>query len=160
MSSTPSEQAALARLHGLGKLLDGAVGVPGTGLRIGLDPLLGLVPVVGDWIGAALSSYIIVRAAGLGASGATLLRMTGNLALDLLIGAVPVLGDIFDFGFRANQRNLALLEQHMQAPARRRRADLAVVLGVAGGLLVLVVGALSLMGWLIYSLLQAVAGQL
>ena len=128
--------------------------------RVASDPLIGLVPVVGDWVGAGLSSYIIVRAAGLGASGATLMRMVGNLAADLLVGSLPVLGDIFDFGFRANRRNLALLEQHMQAPDRRRRADLAVVVGVVAGLLVLTVAILSLSIWLVASLVQAVGGQL
>jgi hypothetical protein len=149
---------AVAQLRGLGRLLDGAVAIPGTKIRVGLDPLIGLVPVVGDWIGALFSAYIVARSVGLGVSGATVLRMLGNLALDLAIGAVPVLGDIFDFGFRANQRNLALLEAHLQAPDRRRRADLAVVLGVTGGLLATVVGALALTAWLVSLLLAAVAG--
>jgi Domain of unknown function (DUF4112) len=152
------ETRALAQLRGLGRLLDGAVTIPGTRIRVGLDPLIGLVPVVGDWIGALFSAYIVARSVGLGVSGATVLRMLGNLALDLTIGAVPVLGDLFDLGFRANQRNLALLEAHLSRPDHRRRADLAVVLGVAGGLLVTVVGALAVIAWLLGVLLQAVAG--
>jgi hypothetical protein len=150
----PKEQATLAQLQGLVRALDGGR------LGVGLDPLIGLVPVVGDWVGAGLSGYIIVRAAALGVSGATLLRMIGNLVADLLAGSVPVLGDIFDFGFKANRRNLALLERHMEAPARRRKADLAVVLGVGAGLLVVIVGVLTLSIWLVASLAQAVAGQL
>jgi hypothetical protein len=150
----PKEQATLAQIQGLVRALDGGR------LGVGLDPLIGLVPVVGDWVGAGLSGYIIVRAAALGVSGATLLRMIGNLVADLLAGSVPVLGDIFDFGFKANRRNLALIERHMEAPARRRKADLAVVLGVGAGLLVVIVGVLTLSIWLVASLAQAVAGQL
>ncbi len=152
------ETRALAQLRGLGRALDGAVTIPGTRIRVGLDPLIGLVPVVGDWIGAACSAYIVARSVGLGVSGPTVVRMLGILALDLTVGAVPVLGDIFDLGFRANQRNLALLEAHLQRPDHRRRADLAVVLGVAGGLLAIVVGALALTAWLVSALFAAVAG--
>lgn len=154
MQPDPKEQATLAQLQGLVRALDGG------SLGIGLDPLIGLVPVVGDWVGAGLSGYIVVRAAALGVSAATLLRMIGNLVADLLVGSVPVLGDIFDFGFKANRRNLALLERHMQAPERRRKADLAVVLGVGAGLLAVIVGVLTLSIWLVASLARAVAGQL
>jgi hypothetical protein len=157
--ATPTEETALAQLRGLTRVMDGAITVPGTGIRIGLDPILGLLlPVVGDWVGAATSGYIIVQGARLGASRATLMRMAGNLAVDLAVGSVPVLGDIFDMGFRANERNLALISAHMQAPERRRRTDLAVVVGVVGGLLLLAVATISLSAWLLYSLIQAVAG--
>lgn len=142
--------------------MDGAITIPGTGIRVGLDPILGfLLPVVGDWIGAATSGYIIVQGARLGVSRATLMRMAGNLAADLVVGSVPVLGDIFDLGFRANERNLALISTHMQSPERRRRSDLAAVTGVIGvivGLLVLAAATISLSAWLIYKLVEAVAG--
>jgi len=158
VTPTPTEETALAQLRGLSRVLDGAITIPGTGIRFGLDPIIGLVPVVGDWIGAALSGYIIVQGARLGASGATLMRMTGNLVVDLMAGSVPVLGDIFDLGFRANERNLALISAHMQSPATRRRSDLAVVVGVIGGLLVVAVTVIALSTWLVYSLLQAIFG--
>jgi hypothetical protein len=151
-------QATLAHLRGVSRVLDGAVAIPGVGVRVGLDPLIGLVPVVGDWIGGLLAGYIVVRAAGVGVGGATLVRMLGNLAVDLLIGAVPVLGDIFDFAFRANERNLRLLAAHLQDPARRRRSDLAVVVVVAGGTLAIVAGAVALTAWLVARLVGAVAG--
>lgn len=150
--------ATLAHLRGLGRALDGAVTIPGLGVRVGLDPLIGLVPMVGDWIGGLLAGYIVVRAAGLGVSAATLLRMLGNLGVDALVGSVPVLGDIFDVGFRANERNLGLLEGHMLAPVQRRRGDLAVVLAVGGGALAVVVGALVLAGWVVSSLLRLIVG--
>ncbi len=155
---SPTEETALAKLRGLSRVLDGAITIPGLGIRVGLDPIIGLVPVVGDWIGAALASYIIVQGARLGVSKATLLRMVGNLVVDLLAGSIPVLGDIFDLGFRANDRNLALIEQHMLQPARRRRTDLAVVGAVVGSLLVVAVGTVALGAWLVHTVLQALVG--
>lgn len=152
------EQQELASLARLGRILDSALRIPGTDIRIGLDPILGLVPGLGDWAGALGSGYILLRAANLGAARPTLLRMAGNIGLDFVVGSVPVLGDIFDLGWRANERNIALLRAHLEAPERRRRADrgfvVALVLGL-GALLLLTVG-LSL--WLIAALLQAVFG--
>lgn len=159
--STPKpspDEATLGHLRGLGRLLDGAIEIPGTRIRVGLDPLIGLVPVVGDWIGGVLAGYIVIRAAGLGASGATLLRMLGNLAIDALVGTVPVLGDIFDLTFRANERNLRLLDAHMQAPARQGRADLMLVVGVTLGVLTIVVGMVVLAGWIAAKILSALLG--
>jgi hypothetical protein len=154
----PDDQAALAHLRGLGRILDSAVTIPGTGIRVGLDPLIGLIPGVGDWAGAFFSAYIVVRSVALGVSAATGLRMLGNLGVDLLAGTVPVLGDIFDLGFRANQRNLALLEAHVREPARRRRTDLAVVVAIGLGALALVVGALTLTIWIAARLAGALFG--
>lgn len=158
MSTDEHRAATLTHLRGLSRALDGAVTIPGLGVRVGLDPLIGLVPVAGDWIGGLLSAYIVVRAAGLGVSVATVLRMLGNLGVDALVGSVPVLGDIFDVGFRANERNLALLEGHMLQPAQRRRSDLALVLVTAGGALAVVVGALALTGWMVASIVRALVG--
>jgi hypothetical protein len=152
------DEATLDHLRGLGRLLDGAIEIPGTRIRVGLDPLIGLVPVVGDWVGGVLAGYIVIRAAGLGASGATLLRMLGNLAIDALVGTIPVLGDIFDLTFRANERNLRLLDAHVKAPARQGRADLMVVLGVTLAVLGIVVGMIVLAGWIAAQILSALLG--
>ena len=104
-----SERDALASLERLVSLLDDRFSVGG--FRFGLDGLLGLVPGVGDSLGALASAYLIVEARRLGAPRSVLLRMTGNLLLDYLIGAIPLLGDLFDFGFKANRRNLDLLRR-------------------------------------------------
>jgi len=153
-----AEQQEVASLARLSRLLDGAVRIPGTDIRVGLDPILGLIPGLGDWAGALGAGYILLRAASLGVARPTLLRMAGNIGIDFMAGSVPVLGDIFDLGWRANERNMALLRAHMDAPEQRRRADhgfvVALVLGL-GALLLLTVG-LSL--WLIAALLQAVFG--
>ena len=158
MPPSPEEQQALTSLARLSRVLDAAIRIPGTDIRVGLDPILGLIPGLGDWAGALGSGYILLRAANLGVAGATLLRMAANIGVDFVAGSVPVLGDIFDLGWRANERNMALLRAHLDAPERRRRADrgfvVALVVGL-GALLLLTVG-LSL--WLLAALLQAAFG--
>jgi hypothetical protein len=136
----------LAGLRRLVRLLDGAVGIPGTSVRFGLDALIGLVPGVGDLAGAALSGFVVLSAARAGVPAAVLLRMVLNVGIDVLVGAVPVLGDLFDVAWRANVRNLALLEQAVGDPGRARRSSGAVV----GGVLVLLLVILVLGGWLAF----------
>jgi len=153
-----AEQRELAHLDRVSHLLDAAIRIPGTNIRFGLDPILGLIPGVGDWAGALGSGYILVHAAGLGAARPTLLRMATNIGVDLLAGSVPVLGDLFDVGWRANQRNLALLRAHLEAPEQRRRADRGFVVLLLVGLGVLLVASVGLSLWLLAALLQAVFG--
>ena len=110
---TGREQAALARTRTMARLLDEAVAIPGIGYRVGLDPLLSIAPVSGDVAGAALSCYIIGEATRLGVPPKTLLRMVGNVTLDTLGGSVPVLGTLVDAAWKANKRNVSLLESHL-----------------------------------------------
>jgi hypothetical protein len=114
MSRGRAEDAeALARLERLVSLLDDRFSLGG--FRFGLDGLVGLVPGVGDGLGLLASAYVVLEAARLGAPRAVLLRMAVNLLLDFLVGAVPVLGDLFDFAFKANRRNLELLRRALAA---------------------------------------------
>jgi hypothetical protein len=106
----PHPQQTLRRLARLARLLDARWGIPGTPWRFGLDGLLGLIPGAGDVAGAALSAYIVWEAHRLGASKLTIARMIANVGIEALIGVVPVLGDLFDVAFKANIRNLRLLE--------------------------------------------------
>src|SRR5262245_53475060 len=108
----PAEQS-LARLEALAKLMDSAFLVPGTNVRMGLDGILGLVPVVGDLISGAISSYLIWEARRLGASRWVIGRMAANTLIDTTFGAIPIVGDAFDVLFRTNVRNLALLRKHL-----------------------------------------------
>ncbi len=140
MTASPSFAAVSKFAH----WLDAGIRVPGTNLRLGLDPILGLIPGAGDAVGAVLAGWILVEAARLGASRATLLRIAGNVALDAGLGAVPVIGDIFDFAWKANLRNVALLERHLAAPGQAGRADRSFVVLVIFGVLVVVVGLLVL----------------
>lgn len=106
----PRRGDGLARIRRLADWLDTRFVIPGTNLRFGLDGLLGLVPGVGDTLLTVVSLYIVAEAWRLGASKSTVLRMLGNVVVDWGVGSVPVAGDLFDFYWKANRRNLALLE--------------------------------------------------
>ncbi len=114
--------------------LDSSIRLPG-GFRIGLDGLLGLIPVVGDVLAAMLSGGIVVHAFRTGASFPIILRMLGNIGLELVVGAIPLIGDLFDFVYRANERNVRLLQQEVAHPIKTRRRSMAWVALVAAGLL-------------------------
>ena len=155
MTSRPTTAASLTRVRALSRVLDTAIHIPGTSLRFGLDAVIGLVPGVGDVVGAGMSGFIILTAARLGAPTPVLLRMLLNVGIDTIVGAVPLLGDIFDAAWRANTRNTALLERHLAAPAATRRASRAVVAAVVVALILLVAGAIVLAGWLLGLLIGA-----
>jgi len=139
--------ARIQGLRTLTKLLDSAFQVPGTRIRFGLDALIGIVPGIGDAIGAVFSVVIVFQAARLGVSKATLARMMGNVALDTIVGEIPLLGDIFDAGWKANTKNLALLEEHLQQPAATSRASGRVLLLLGAALLLLLAGVVELGIW-------------
>lgn len=115
-SSAARKQAARERLVTLTRLMDGLFEIPATGRRFGLDAVIGLVPVVGDLVSAGIGLYLVHEARELGASRWLQARMIGNLLLDFLVGAVPVLGDFFDVLFRAHARNLKLLQKELGEP--------------------------------------------
>ncbi len=148
---------SIDRLRTLTRVLDDLVRIPGTRYRVGLDPLIGLVPGGGDAIGAVLSAYGLLVGARLGAPAAVLVRRCGNILLDMVVGTIPVLGDLFDFGWKANRRNLALLERYALAPARVSRRSRLLVGAVLFSFLVLLalltVGAVFLVRGLIARLL-------
>jgi uncharacterized protein DUF4112 len=109
----------IARLDALASLLDTAFLVPGTNIRFGVDALIGLVPGIGDVVTTLMSLYIVREARALGAPRHLIARMLVNVALDGVVGAVPLLGDAFDVMWRANRRNMALLQRHLAGEARR-----------------------------------------
>ena len=135
---------SLQRLRRLGQLLDNSIRVPGTNFRFGLDTIIGLVPGVGDLAGGALSLYILVEAARLGVPRPLLVRMGYNVAVDVLVGAVPVLGDLFDAAFKANLRNLALVQQHVDRPVLARRSGRRFAALLAAALFLLLAAAVAL----------------
>lgn len=150
---TAPTRADEAQTERLARLLDSQFRVPGTGLRFGLDGIFGLVPGVGDAAGLALSSMVIVQAVRLGARGATVARMVLNVAIDAVFGSIPVLGSVFDFAFKANNRNVALLQRHELDPegtaAESARAVRRTLVAVAIGLLVTLVAVVALVAWLL-----------
>lgn len=108
------ESIGRSRASHLAWLLDNQFKLPGTSMRIGLDGLLGLIPGIGDTIAAGLSLLILAEAVQKRVRRRTLLKMAGNIAVDWIVGLVPVLGDVFDIVFKANMRNLALLEEELE----------------------------------------------
>jgi hypothetical protein len=141
------KELAVRRLDTLGYLLDDAIPIPGTGMRFGLDAVIGLIPGLGDVAGVVLSSYIVLQAARLGAGASVLLRMLLNLLIDGVVGAIPFLGDLFDAGWKANDRNLRLLHRALDDPHATRRSSTAMVLGV-GLVLLAVLAATVVLAWL------------
>jgi hypothetical protein len=102
----------LRRMHGIARLMDTAIRIPGTGVRLGADSILGLLPGVGDAGGALVGLFLVNEARQLGVPPQTLLRMLGNLGVDTIGGSVPLLGDIFDVYFKSNRRNLNIVLDH------------------------------------------------
>ncbi len=121
--NTPATRAErIARLEALANLLDTAILIPGTNVRFGIDALIGLVPGIGDVVTTLMSLYLVREARALGAPRHLILRMLGNVALDSVVGAVPVAGDLFDVMWRANRRNMALLRTWIEKSERRQRS--------------------------------------
>ncbi len=147
-SALPVRTSSLERLRSVTRLLDDLVRIPGTHFRFGLDPVIGLFPGAGDAVGALLAVYALVVAVRLGAPGPVLLRMCGNIAADAIVGTIPLLGDLFDFGWKANRRNLALLERYERAPGPVTRTSRLLLAAVLLLLLLILAGAFVL-GWLI-----------
>ena len=127
----------------LSRLLDNSIPIPGTSWKIGFDPIVGLIPGIGDLIGAVLSGYIILEAARAEVPTLTLARMLVNVGIDTMLGAIPAVGDVFDAAWKSNMKNVALLERHLAvsaAPARKTRNVLGVIV-LALIVLVIIVGA-------------------
>jgi hypothetical protein len=132
-------------------IMDGSIPLPG-GFRIGLDPIIGLIPGVGDLIGTVVSSAIVLQAQRAGIPKATLMRMIANVGIDAVIGAVPIVGDLFDFAFKANAKNLELYRS-ARTGVRDTRSDVgfvAVVLVVLGAIMALPILAVI---WIVQALL-------
>src|SRR4051812_10802273 len=131
----PGERDTRERLAFVAWLLDSSIPLPGTRLTVGLDALVGLLPFVGDLIGVLASSYILAEAQRLGASRAVLARMAFNVAVEGIVGIVPFAGDVFDAAWKANQRNVRLLNHWLDRPHTTERSSrtfmLLLVLGIA-----------------------------
>ena len=140
-------RAAEARIARVTRVLDELVRVPGTPIRVGLDPVIGLVPVVGDVVAAGAGAWVIAEAARFGVPRIVLGRMVLNLLLDLGIGAIPLVGDLYDLVFRSNTKNLELFRRHALDPDASTRGERAFFVG----LLLLLVGLI----WLAFLALGA-----
>jgi disulfide bond formation protein DsbB len=144
----------LQRLRSLAWLLDNSIPLPG-GFRIGLDAVIGLIPGIGDAIGALFSAFILNEARLLGAPRSVLLRMSGNVLLETVIGAIPFAGDLFDAGFKANMRNLALLERYQLDPTGSARSSRWFVIGFALFLVLLVAAIVAIPILIVVAIVRA-----
>ena len=114
------DEIEIAALEDLARLLDTRWSIPGTNVRFGVDALIGLVPGLGDAASGLVSAYLVYRVAQLGAPPLLIARMAGNVALDTVVGSVPLVGSVFDVFFRANRRNIRLLRNHLDERRRDR----------------------------------------
>ncbi len=139
----------LDALRGVAQLLDSAFVVPGTSYRVGLDPILGLVPGVGDLVSPLFAIAILWQARDLALPRLIQWRMIGNIAIDSLIGAVPVAGDLFDFAWKANNRNIALLERHAREERAPSAGDWLFVIAMIVVVVVVALTPFVIVGWLV-----------
>jgi hypothetical protein len=153
MATIITEHKGLKNLDLLAKLMDSQFRVPGTGIRFGLDAIIGLVPGLGDLSTFAVSGFMVVVMAQNGASGFVLARMILNILIDAIVGAIPLLGDIFDVAFKANSRNMRLMHEHYHE-GKHRGSALKVIIPVLILLLLLILGII----WLVYKLMAFLYG--
>jgi hypothetical protein len=111
----------LRRIHGVARMMDTAIGIPGTRFRFGADSIMGLVPLVGDAGGALIGLYIVNEARRMGVPNDKLAKMIGNLAVDSVVGSVPLAGDLFDVFFKSHRRNLNIVLDHFGVSAEELR---------------------------------------
>lgn len=151
-SGDRSQAAKVRQLRKISDLLDNAIRVPGTSYGVGIDPLLGLIPGGGDFLGGLISVYIVFSAAMMGLPRETLMRMASNIVFDSLAGIVPVFGDLFDVAWKANSKNMDILEAHLESPKVSKSADRGFVFLLLGGLILFVI-IIAALGFLVISLL-------
>ncbi|MBE9168397.1 DUF4112 domain-containing protein [Pleurocapsales cyanobacterium LEGE 06147] len=140
MSKPLPHTTKINNLRRLSQLLDNAIPIPGTGYRLGIDPILGLLPGGGDTIAGALGAYIVIEAARMGLSPKVVGQMVGNIIFDSVVGIVPVLGDLFDVGWKANVKNMALLEKHLHETQQNQKGNLLFLIGLIILLTIIVIG--------------------
>lgn len=145
----PEQERRLELIRHMARLLDSAMVVPGTSIRLGLDPILGLFPGLGDLVSPLFTIGVIWQARDLGIPRVVQLRMIFNVAIDTLIGMVPIAGDLFDVAWKANDMNVALLERHAYEERRPTAGDWLFVFGAMAMLLVLAAAPFVVLGWIV-----------
>ena len=146
---TSGQVGRLETLRNVARLLDSAFVVPGTSYRIGLDPILGLIPGLGDLVSPLFTIGLLWQARDLGLPRVVQVRMLFNVAIDALIGVIPFAGDLFDFVWKANDKNLALLEHHAYEERHASAGDWIFVVSLILLILLVAVAPFLLAGWLI-----------
>ena len=149
---TPAQEQRIGALRHVARLLDSAYQVPGTTYRVGLDPILGLVPGIGDLVSPLFTIALLWQSHDLQIPRVVQLRMLFNVAIDTFIGLVPLAGDLFDFAWKANDMNMALLERHAAEERHATARDWMFVIGLTVVLLALAIVPFLLAGWLLSEL--------
>ena len=152
MKTLPTKHISrVNKLRRLSKVMDNAIAIPGTKIRFGLDPILGLLPGGGDTITGGLSAYIVVEAARMGLPPEVLYKMVGNILIDSFAGTIPVLGDLFDVGWKSNVKNIELLEKHLEI-AEDSKSNTLFIIGLIILLTIIILGFAAItvftVGWL------------
>jgi hypothetical protein len=151
---TPAQEQRIAALRHLSRLLDSAYEVPGTTYRFGLDPIVGLVPGIGDLVSPLFTIALLWQSHDLDLPRVVQLRMLFNVAIDTVIGIVPIVGDLFDFAWKANEMNMALLERHAFEERAASVVDWLVVVSLTVALLALAALPFLFVGWLLTELVH------
>lgn len=150
-ADTSAHPRGLKHLGKLARLMDAQFRIPGTNIRFGLDGLIGLIPGAGDLSTFAVSGYMLWVMANNGASGFVLARMVVNVLIDALLGSIPLIGDLFDIAFKANLRNMRLMQEHYEE-GRHRGSAWKVIVPVLVILFLIIAGII----WLTYKLLASI----
>jgi hypothetical protein len=146
---TPRQVQGLDGLRKVAQLLDSAFVVPGTNYRVGLDPILGLVPGLGDLVSPLFTVGILWQARELALPRVVQLRMIFNVAIDTFVGAIPLFGDLFDFAWKSNNMNMALLERYAQEERPASTADWSFVILMVALVVLVAVMPFVIVGWLL-----------
>jgi hypothetical protein len=152
ITQAPPDTPALRHLNSLAKLMDARFRIPGTGFRFGLDGILGLIPGAGDLSTFAVSSYMLWVMAHNGASGYVMARMILNVFIDAIIGSIPLIGDIFDIAFKANMRNMRLMNEHYVEGRHKGSAwkvivPVLIIMAIIFGVLIWLAWKLATAAW-------------
>jgi hypothetical protein len=156
MSKDPS--STLTDLRRIAQVMDDFIEIPGTKFRIGLDGIVGLIPVVGDLFGVLVALYGVTLAARSGVSASVLTRMMMNIGIEAAVGTIPVVGDLFDFVWKANRRNLRLVESYHLNPHIARQRSIAWIATFSGAIALSAVGLFVLMVMILYWIILAIGG--
>ncbi|MGH7216970.1 MAG: DUF4112 domain-containing protein [Nitrospiraceae bacterium] len=153
----PQREALVATAELLAKILDTTVKIPGTPFYVGLDPLLGLIPGLGDMIANLIGTVILILAARLQVPRVVMARMSLNLLINGTIGAIPILGDLFSVWFRSHARNAVLLREAATKPDRSNQGDWLYVAGIIVGTIVLLLLAITAVLWIVVKIWAAIS---
>jgi len=156
-SSDPQREAMVVTAEFLAKILDTTVKIPGTPFYVGLDPLLGLIPGIGDMIANLIGTVILILAARLRVPQMVIARMSVNLLINGTVGAIPIFGDLFSIWFRSHARNAELLRRAATQPYREAQQARLYVAGIIGATVVLLLLAIAAVLWIVVKLWAAIA---